>query len=1026
MTHSTPFTQNFLDSILLSIDSKDPVVVNAWLDTLLDVIELLPIEVLGKEVLEIAVNKAADSQPVFSRLGSCRLIGKLGMRLEQQVIQDELIPVTQNLSQDAEWTIRASMCAQLASIIKGLTKNGECSDAKNPVRVVLSVLFELGDDEVEAVRLVVVETASAILQYLDEESVRTLMIPWLQRLCEHASKVEDKTLPLLAQHWARISRTIQSRLKEGEKGWFVEYFYTLASLGSAHQTIKDKTNMPDVVAQTDAGPKLEIYAEVRHACAVNSAAMVPFIGAEAFSQRISSIRALAADPYFVVRRAVASNILDLCRQLHPYNSVIHSLLNQLLIDPCPDVTFALVPQIGAVIENLARLPLTHQNPFVSEAVVLETFEAVLRCEEQVMNSSSWRMQADILSQLAAFPLCLPCHAVHDLLIPRLWHRIDTVRPLPCRVSASQTLMLCVRSERRRQERSTLCSEILTRLASAKSCHHRMLFLRVCPILFDLLSRKFIRQHFFLPLIRLAGDKVANVRLRFATLLPKLHISLRGLDVETEKRLIVELDSAVRWLVESEKDRDVKNELSSFFRWIEEQEAQNQTAEVAKRLQEEEEADKRKETEEESVNRDPVVTDTSNTKTTVNSGRPNFFSKDEPDSTTAIQSPPQATAPDERPVALDPSTDDFYRDAGVRLAAPGTNNDLESIKNVTSKNVTTQDSSRIPSMQCSRLRPPLKTTVLPHFGIARGVQQVQPQPSIAYGVTVAPPMRRDVHRRPSASSQSLSAAKSRSQENLNVPPKPRAARPMSTCLGSNDLLSTSKHHSPFIRNRHRASIGGTASFASHKNVAPPIATLPPSRSSESGPSKWGVSRPSSAKTATSTTVGSVKLSDMKNALPVTPGPSRKQPNEFQSIQQFGSGRRKPIETPSMKAAERLEDSAIEMMESLELSSTRLRKPQTATAIGRLITTQSSGSGPTHPAESSPMPRRPAWRRSLHFTTATSSPPPPPPRKNFATLPKSSASGTNNNNNNNNNNLHHNPSSKLPVPAFKRNSHLGSNF
>lgn len=293
--------------------------------------------------------------------------------------------------------------------------------------------------------------------------------------------------------------------------------------------------MPDVVAQTDAGPKLEIYAEVRHACAVNSAAMVPFIGAEAFSQRISSIRALAADPYFVVRRAVASNILDLCRQLHPYNSVIHSLLNQLLIDPCPDVTFALVPQIGAVIENLARLPLTHQNPFVSEAVVLETFEAVLRCEEQVMNSSSWRMQADILSQLAAFPLCLPCHAVHDLLIPRLWHRIDTVvspsklnitlvqfhsktlhfysiqRPLPCRVSAAQTLMLCVRSERRRQERSTLCSEILTRLASAKSCHHRMLFLRVCPILFDLLSRKFIRQHFFLPLIRLAGNKHSSYR-----------------------------------------------------------------------------------------------------------------------------------------------------------------------------------------------------------------------------------------------------------------------------------------------------------------------------------------------------------------------------------------------------------------------------------------------------------------------------------------------------------------------------------
>lgn len=129
------------------------------------------------------------------------------------------------------------------------------------------------------------------------------------------------------------------------------------------------------------------------------------------------------------------------------------------------------------------------------------------------------------------------------------------------------------------------------------------------------------------------------------LLPKLHISLRGLDVESEKRLIVELDSAVRWLVESEKDRDVKNELSSFFRWIEEQEAQNQTAEVAKRLQEEEEADKHKQTEEDSVNRDPVV-ETSSPKETVNSARSKFFSTDEPESSTAIVSPPQATAPDE--------------------------------------------------------------------------------------------------------------------------------------------------------------------------------------------------------------------------------------------------------------------------------------------------------------------------------------------------------------------------------------------
>lgn len=60
------------------------------------------------------------------------------------------------------------MCSQLLSVTKGLTKAGENFDAKSPLKIILSILFELGDDEMEAVRLVVIETVSSILQYLDE------------------------------------------------------------------------------------------------------------------------------------------------------------------------------------------------------------------------------------------------------------------------------------------------------------------------------------------------------------------------------------------------------------------------------------------------------------------------------------------------------------------------------------------------------------------------------------------------------------------------------------------------------------------------------------------------------------------------------------------------------------------------------------------------------------------------------------------------------------------------------------------
>ena len=54
---------------------------------------------------------------------------------------------------------------------------------------------------------------------------------------------------------------------------------------------------------------------------------------------------------------------------------------------------------------------------------------------------------------------------------------------------------------------------------------------------------------------------------------------------------MKLDSAVRWMVETEKDRDVKEELAKFFRWVEEREKKGQNIE-------DEEQDIRKEREEE--------------------------------------------------------------------------------------------------------------------------------------------------------------------------------------------------------------------------------------------------------------------------------------------------------------------------------------------------------------------------------------------------------------------------------------------
>lgn len=130
-----------------------------------------------------------------------------------------------------------------------------------------------------------------------------------------------------------------------------------------------KWQMPDVIADVDGGAKLDMFAEVRHACAANCAPMAGLMGGEEFgrSRGVSIVRSLACDPYFVVRRAVAANLLDLCRHLEQHAGVLRPLWTQLMADPYTDVTNAVVPQIGAVIEHMARLGA--HSPFTDVLVL---------------------------------------------------------------------------------------------------------------------------------------------------------------------------------------------------------------------------------------------------------------------------------------------------------------------------------------------------------------------------------------------------------------------------------------------------------------------------------------------------------------------------------------------------------------------------------------------------------------------------------------------------------------------------------
>ena len=177
---SNSFTSTFLRGILTSIDSKDPVVANAWLETLLDAIDLLPPEVVKREIVIIAIAKGQPTQPDASRKSACRLLGKIATRVDQMSVEQDVLPTALALCSDPEAEVRHCMCRHLAFVARGAGL--EATRAS-----VLPQLVELSNDSSCHVRLSAIETVVHLLSLLDDETCTQTIVPLVIKSCEQVS-----------------------------------------------------------------------------------------------------------------------------------------------------------------------------------------------------------------------------------------------------------------------------------------------------------------------------------------------------------------------------------------------------------------------------------------------------------------------------------------------------------------------------------------------------------------------------------------------------------------------------------------------------------------------------------------------------------------------------------------------------------------------------------------------------------------------------------------------------------------------
>ncbi|XP_029051751.2 serine/threonine-protein phosphatase 4 regulatory subunit 4-like isoform X3 [Osmia bicornis bicornis] len=658
------FSRTFLQSILNSLEKRDPVICHAWLETLLDVIELLPVEIIRKQILPLTISKGQLSQPVHSRIKCSTILGKICTRFDSALIQKEVLPMVHSLCQDVNSEVRASICLQLRFVAEGL-------GAESVKPALLPSLVELANDEEINVRCASVQIIAHLLPHLQEDSIKTIIVPLIKKLCENSMRSDDNVICVIAQEYGKIVLGVEKCLSSMEKTWFLKYFQQLAQMGILTSKKESKPNLP-----FNSNPaEDEKYVECRRCCAFNLPAMFMFVSnsSDDTNALLHTFTALASDHYYLVRRTVACGVHEVAKVLGSRCGEITLDVIKLLKDNSEEVLQGLVPNLGVTLDCLAECQVIGIDR--AGNTVMEIGRALLKCESGIAATHNWRLAVLMYSQLEILPKYFSSDFIYSYFVPMAFFRILHARPIPVRLAAGTLFLFLLRYNTKSMQKVELRIKLYSQVANNPDCYVRMMFVRMMVEAMEIFSSVYFKEHFYTVLLNLAEDSVPNIRLKVVSLLPQLKSQLR---MPTDKKLLTALETTIRHLRNSEKDRDVLTTLAETLQKLEEIEIKFDTQHLASTLSKQDAEDARKLEEEKRLSgmtsgKSPpprgATTKRGSWRRTTNDTPGRSISQSSQD---RVASPRQSadsgkgSSMPEIPVML--SDDEFLVDAGIRIPA----------------------------------------------------------------------------------------------------------------------------------------------------------------------------------------------------------------------------------------------------------------------------------------------------------------------------------------------------------------------
>ncbi|XP_017921871.1 PREDICTED: serine/threonine-protein phosphatase 4 regulatory subunit 4 isoform X3 [Capra hircus] len=535
------YAHSFLQVILLHLEHRDAGVSNAWLETLLSVIDVLPKDTLRHEILNPLVSKAQLSQTVQSRLVSCKILGKLTNKFDALAIKREILPLVKSLCQDVEYEVRSCMCRQLENIAQGigteLTKS-----------VVLPELIELSRDEGSSVRLAAFETLVNLLDIFDTDDRSQTILPVVKSFCEKSFKADESILISLSFHLGKLCHGLYGIFTPDQHLRFLEFYKKLCTLGLQQENGHNENQIPPQILEQE-----KKYISVRKNCAYNFPAMIVFVDPKNFHMELySTFFCLCHDPEVPVRYTIAICFYEVSKLLNSGVYLIHKELITLLQDESLEVLDALIDHLPEILELMS----TGGESSVQEnklSSLPDLVPALTAAEQRAAASLKWRTHEKLLQKYACLPQVISSDQIYYRFLQRMFTIMMTNNVLPVQKAASRTLCIFLRYNRKQEQRHEVIQKLIEQLGQGKSYWNRLRFLDTCEFIIEIFSKSFFCKYFFLPAIELTHDPVANVRMKLCYLLPKVKSTLK---IPADKHLLQQLEMCVRKLLCQEKDKDV--------------------------------------------------------------------------------------------------------------------------------------------------------------------------------------------------------------------------------------------------------------------------------------------------------------------------------------------------------------------------------------------------------------------------------------------------------------------------------------